>query len=254
MSTLNDHVTRLFDAERAKRKLRDELFALGDERLSRELPDLFAGLVGTSDPGEREMRLFVLADVLCDVPGNRAVDALVDIVGLAEGEAYKAALDALETRAVDRFKEFALGVERALERLGHGHAALSELPYLLADVGEPPCDRILARFLDHADPEAVAAGIEAIAELGDPKLAGSLAKLARDTRTVTIPVETGEENVTIGALAEEAADLLRELGRSMTAVGGGGGGSTDRGDRGGGSGSGGSGGGGGGGHRGRARS
>ena len=227
---MNDRVTRLFDAERSKRKLREELFAMGEDQLSRELPalvgTLMSGLAKSEDEDEREMRLFVLADVLNDVPGAKAVDCLVDIVGLAEGEAYKAALDALETRAVDRFKEFAQGVERALERLGRGHAALSELPYLLADVGEPPCDRLLCRFLDHADPEAVAAGIEAIAELGDPKLATALAHLSRDTRTVTIPVESGEERVTIGALAEEASDLLRELGRSMSVVGG------DRGDKG----------------------
>ena len=92
----------------------------------------------------------------------------IDILGGVSHEARIAAGEGLETLAYDRFKEVALGIERALERLPKGSPALSELPFLLAEVGEPGCAKLLGRFLQNEDAEVVASAIEAMAELGDP--------------------------------------------------------------------------------------
>src|SRR5262249_45903420 len=118
--------------------------------------------------------------------------------------------EALEELAFDRFKEVALGIERALARLPSGSPALSELPYLLAEVGEPGCLKLLGRFLGHADADAVASAVEALVELGDPRAAHLLAPLEKDARQVQLSEEDGER-VAIGDLAMEARQLLGEL-------------------------------------------
>ena len=100
---------------------------------------------------------------------------------------------------------------RALDRLPAGSPALSEVPYLLAEVAEPGCLKLLGKFLHHKDPEAVAAAIEALVELADPSAAPMLAPLVRDTRQVQIDDEGEVGHVSIGALAEEAGELLAEL-------------------------------------------
>ena len=117
----------------------------------------------------------------------------------------------LEGVAFDRFKEVALGIERALERLPVGNPALQELPYLLAEVGEPGCVKLLGRFLKHADADAVAAAIESLVELGDPSALSLLAPLERDPRQVELDDDAEDTRVTIGELAQEARALLDEL-------------------------------------------
>jgi hypothetical protein len=142
--------------------------------------------------------------------GPRVVDLLVDILGCDEPEARHAAGEALEGLAFDRFKEVALGVERALERLPQGNAALSELPYLLAQVPEPGVPKLLARFLAHPDADAVASAIEALVEMGDPGALPLLDALATDGRKVQLEDEGGTEGeATIGELVAEARSLLK---------------------------------------------
>jgi hypothetical protein len=103
-------------------------------------------------------------------------------------------------------------VERALERLPVGSPALLELPYLLAEVGEPGVRKLLGKFLLHRDPEAVSAAIEAIVDMGDVGAAVLLDPLVSDTRTVSLEDEEGETGtVTLGELAREAKKLLAEI-------------------------------------------
>jgi HEAT repeat protein len=102
-----------------------------------------------------------------------------------------------------------------------GSPALSELPYLIAEIPEPGAAKLLARFLRHADPEAVAAAIEALVEVGDPSVAPLLVPLEKDTRSVQVDDDEGEEGkVTIGELAAEARALLREIEGAHAAPGG----------------------------------
>ena len=171
-----------------------------------------AEALALDDEDEAALRLVRLASVLGELEGPRAVDLLVDILGSEEPEARNCAGEALSDLAFDRFKEVALGVERALDRLPVGSPALLELPYLLAEIGEPGVRKLLGRFLSHADPEAVAAAIEALVDMGDAGAASLLGPLTSDARRVSLEDEEGEEGtVTLGELAREAVKLLAEI-------------------------------------------
>jgi HEAT repeat protein len=164
------------------------------------------------DEDEAALRLVRLASVLGELEGPHAVDLLIDILASEEPEARGAAGEALSDLAFDRFKEVALGVERALSRLPMGSPALLELPYMLAEIGEPGVRKLMGRFLAHADPEAVAAGIEALVDMGDTGAAPLLGPLVDDSRRVSLEDEEGEEGtVTLGELAREAVKLLSEI-------------------------------------------
>jgi HEAT repeat protein len=204
-------LTGLFDAERAARRAHDELVASDPGRV---LPLLAitarnALALDSVDEDEASLRLVRIAGVLGEMQGPAVVDLLIDILGCDEPEARSAAGEALSGLAFDRFKEVAVGIERALERMPEGSPAMAELPYLLVDVPEPGALKLLARFLQHRDPDAVAAAIEALVELGDPSAVPLLDKLQTDSRRVQLEDEGGTEgDASIGELAVEARGLL----------------------------------------------
>jgi HEAT repeat protein len=201
----------LFDAERAARAAHDELVDTPPdtvlpllERTTREALEL-----DTLDEDEASLRLVRISALLGEMQGPRVVDLLVDILSCDEPEARHSAGEALSGLAFDRFKEVALGVERALERLAPGSPALAELPYLLADVPEPGVAKLLGRFLAHKDADAVASAIEAIVEMGDPAALPMLDPLDHDARKVELEDEGGTEGeATIAELVAEARSIL----------------------------------------------
>ena len=201
----------LFDAERSVRKAHDDLVEADAaavlpliERATRDALQL-----DELDEDESSLRLVRMAAVLGEMQGPTAIDLLVDILDCDEPEARHAAGEALAGLAWDRFKEVALGVERALERLAPSSPALAELPYLLAELPEPGALKLLGRFLAHPDAEAVAAAIEALVETGDPAAIPLLEPLAADPRTVELEDDTGTQgSSTIGELVAEARALL----------------------------------------------
>jgi len=208
---VKDSLAGLFEAERKARALHAELVGSPRSDLVAALRDATKEALGVSDEDEAAIRLSRLALVLGDLDGDAVVDLLIDILASDSAEARVSAGEALESLAFDRFKEVALGIERALGRLKKGSPALTELPFLLAEVGEPGCTKLLGRFLKHEDPEAVAAAIEAMAELGDPAAIPLLAPLEKDGRQVQIDDEDGGERVAIGDLAHEAREILTEM-------------------------------------------
>lgn len=218
MPSIKDNLSALFDAERTARKLHAGLLDQSRAELVRELRDVAKSALA-SDDEESSLRLGRIAVLLGDLDGAEVVDLLVDILGSESPEARVQAGEALEGLAFDRFKEVALGIERAVDRLPKGSPALTELPFLLAEVGEPGCVKLLGRFLKHADAEAVAAAIEALAELGDPAAIPLLAPLEKDPRQVQLDEEDGEgERVGLGDLAFEAREILEELAKSAQAA------------------------------------
>jgi HEAT repeat protein len=201
----------LFDAERAVRAAHDELVDADPEAVLPVLESTTreALSLDTIDEDEASLRLVRVAALLGEMQGPRVVDLLVDILGCDEPEARHAAGEALSGLAFDRFKEVALGVERALERLPAGNPALSELPYLLAEVPEAGVAKLMSRFLAHKDVDAVAAAIEAIVEMGDPSALPLLEPLAGDARKVQLEDEGGTEgDASIGELVAEARAIL----------------------------------------------
>jgi HEAT repeat protein len=209
--TVKDTLAGLFEAERKARTLHAELVGSARNDLVTALRDATKEALVIDDEDEAALRLSRLALVLGDLDGDAVVDLLIDILASESPEARVTAGEALESLAFDRFKEVALGIERALGRLSKGSPALTELPFLLAEVGEPGCTKLLGRFLKHEDAEAVAAAIEAMAELGDPAAIPLLAPLEKDPRQVQIDDEDGGERVAIGDLAHEAREILSEM-------------------------------------------
>ncbi len=199
----------LFDAERDVRRLHREL-------VSAERGPALAAVVAavreakaSADADEAALQLVRLAALLGEMGGDKAVDALVDALDSELPEARLAAGEALSELAFDRFKEVALGVERALTRLAPTSPALIELPFVLAEVPEPGVTKLLGRFLEHAQAEVVASAIEASVEYGDPGLARLIAPLKDDKRVVDLDDETGErDQTTLGQLATEACEVL----------------------------------------------
>jgi len=208
-AALSHSLDALFDAERDVRRVHAELAEATASDLLPILETAIQSSVANPDEDERTLRLVRIAGLLGEIEGAKAVDLLIDVLGSEDPEARHSAGVALEDRAYDRFKEVALGVERALDRLEPGQVALAELPYLLADIPEPGVMKLLGRFLGHADAEAVGAAIEALVEIGDPSAAVLLAPLVKDKREVVLEDDEGEEGkVTVGELAGEAREIL----------------------------------------------
>jgi HEAT repeat protein len=206
---LADTLDALFDAERAVRQAHIELVDAGAKTMLPLLEKTIRDALSNDDEDERALRLVRMSALLGELDGPKPIDLLIDILGCEDPEPRHAAGVALEDVAYDRFKEVALGVERALERLPAGHLALSELPYLLANIPEGGAVKLLGRFLASKDPEAVAGAIEAFVEIGDPSAAALLAPLEKDTRMVQLEDDEGEDGqVSLGELATEARQLL----------------------------------------------
>jgi len=211
MATIGETLNALFEAERSARAHHAALRSEGDAKLIPELRAATAAALKLEDEAEATLRLVRLALLLGDLEGDAVVDLLIDILGGMSPEARIAAGEGLEGLAFDRFKEVALGIERALVRLPKGNPALTELPFLLAEVGEPGCAKLLGRFLQNEDAEVVAGAIEALAELGDPVAIPIVAKLERDGRQVQLDDDEGGERVSIADLAHEAREILEEM-------------------------------------------
>ena len=208
--SISTGLKKLFDSERTVRETHAALLAGDHTGLVDAIANATNEAFALEDKNEASLRLVRAAELLSDVEGPKAVDLLISILDRGEPEARHAAGEALEGIAFDRFKEVALGIERAIGTLEAGSPALSELPYLLAQIPEPGVVKLLARFLKHEDGEAVAAAIEALVECADPTGAQLLGPLEKDKRTVQIE-EDDDARVTIGELAKEAKEFLAKL-------------------------------------------
>jgi HEAT repeat protein len=203
-----EQLQKLFEAERAVRALHGELLQEEPAALLAAVEPAAREALKMRDATDATVRLVRIAELLAEVPGEAAADLLVDILGSEHGEARLSAGEALEERGYSRFKELALAVERAIDRLPSHSPAHHELPYMLAELPEPGVLKLLARFLALEDAEAVSAAIEALVEVGDPAGVQLLAPLAEDARSVSV---AGDATITIGELAREATDLLKRV-------------------------------------------
>jgi HEAT repeat protein len=214
-SALQAALSQLFEAERARRHLSDRIASGPPEIVLEVLKAAIVAARSREEEQERVLELEAIALILGQLSGAGPVDTLIDILGSSEPEARHAAGVALEDLSFERFKEVALGVERALSSLPADHLALTELPYLLVGVPEPGVPRLIHRFLEHPNEEVVSAAIEACVELGDPSSVPKLAKLESDGRLIQLEddeQEGGDETtVTVGELALEARHTIEAL-------------------------------------------
>jgi HEAT repeat protein len=211
MQAVHDTLEALFDKERDIRTLHASLLEHGGAELITEITSATKSALALANHAEAALRLVRLSFLLGDLDGDAVVDLLIDILGSHLPEPRVSAGEALEALAFDRFKEVALGIERALDRLPASSPALTELPFLLAEVAEPGCTKLLGRFLKHTNADVVGAAIEALTELGDPAAIALLGPLENDGRQVQLDDDDGHgDRVTIGDLAFEARELLAQ--------------------------------------------
>jgi len=207
-------LAELFDAERESRRLHDVLAARGRGGKLDELLAAVGEMVTACaelEAGEATLRLVCIARLLGEFDGPATADGLIDVLNTTHGEARHEAGEQLQGMACDRFGDVSKAVTRALKRLPPGSPALAELPYVLVEIPERRVVAILGEFLAHEDADAVAAAIEALAEVGDGSTVELLRRLEGDKRVSSV----GEEDepggdVTIGELASEAIELLRQ--------------------------------------------
>jgi hypothetical protein len=212
-------LSNLFDAERTRQMLADQIASGPIEDVLEVLGAGIASARTRGDERDRVLELESIAQILGQLSGPGAVDALIEILGSEEPEARHAAGVALEEISFERFKEVALGVERSLSSLPPDHLALTELPYLLVGVPEPGVPRLIHRFLEHPNEEVVAAGIEACVELGEPSSVPRLEKLENDSRLIRMEDDRLEDDehegegatITVGELAQEARQTIERL-------------------------------------------
>ena len=146
--SLSDEVQRIFDADRALLKAELELLRdKGSEKLVALLERETEEALSMEDRREGTMRLERLADLCAQVPGPKMVDALIAILNDAEPRVRVAAGEALRDLGYERYAELARGIERALDRKADG-LAMSELPWVLAEIAEPSALALIRRFLD----------------------------------------------------------------------------------------------------------
>lgn len=203
---LND----LFDAERAATSAEETLLAAKPRDLVPLLTTAVDAALALQDEAESTLRLRRLATLLGSVEGQETADALIRVLASDDPGVRQIAGEELEERAYDRYAEFARAVDRALDR-GTEIYALLELPYIIAQVGEPSALLLLRRFLAHADAEVVAEAISAIVELGDPEAVRALKNFVGDARTVSIDDGDDESQATLGELARDAIEALERL-------------------------------------------
>lgn len=202
------HLQSLFDADRAAREAENQLLQSGDEKaLQRLLFDAVEQARKLDDAAEASTRLTRLADLCAQVQGPKLADALIHILGHDDPTVRVAAGEALRDFAYDRYAEVARAIERALESELDG-PALEELPWVLAEVGEPSAVPLISAFLEHDNPQVVSSGIEALAELGDPAAEPALSRLTSDGRVVQLQEGEMTHSATLGELAQEALGEL----------------------------------------------
>ncbi|MDH3817139.1 MAG: HEAT repeat domain-containing protein [Myxococcales bacterium] len=212
--SLPDELQRIFDADRVLLKAESALLhKKGSEELITLLERETHGALQMEDRKEGGMRLERLADLCAQVPGPRMTDALIAILDDGEPRVRVAAGEALRDLGYERYAEVARGIERALDRNADG-IAMSELPWVLAEIAEPSALPLIRRFLDHPSAEVVAAAIEALAQMQDPEALADLERFVGDERIVTIEDFEDETKTTLGELAEDALEMLGVRQRS----------------------------------------
>ncbi|MFW6067158.1 MAG: HEAT repeat domain-containing protein [Myxococcota bacterium] len=203
-----DDLHAIFDADRALREAEARLLSRSRSTLEGLLSQAVQEAARMQDRSEAVMRLERLADLCAQVPGPAMADALLAILNDQAPSVRVAAGEALLDVAYERYAEVARAIERALDAGTRG-PAMDELPYILAEVGEPSALPLIRRFLDHPDADVVAAAIEALAQLGEPEALPDLERFVDDERTVTFDEYEEETTSTIGELARDAMDMLR---------------------------------------------
>lgn len=212
MKPTPDLLREIFDADRALRRAQQDFFSEGSDdgrldAIERAMNDVWDGGDNLEESASRLMRV---GSLLGEIGGARACRLLLRLLDHDEPEVRLPAGEALQELAYSRYAEVARAVEKLVDE-GKAVTALSEIPYILAEIGEPGGIKLCQRLLKHASGEVVASAIEALANFGDASVVKDLEKLRNDRRTVSMEDDPEAGEVTVGDLAAEALEHLRSL-------------------------------------------
>ena len=212
MSTdLDTKLATIFDAARALRAAIAVFHEAGDERARVDaLGRAVEQSGGLADEDERSERLMRVGDLLGEVGGPAALTLLIRLLDDEEPGVRVSAGEALLDLGHSRYAEVARAFEKAIDDGGQA-IALSEIPYLLAEIGEPGGVKLCVKLLRHPEADVVGAAIEALASLGDPSAIREIERLKSDMRAVPQEEELEGGEFTVGELATDAVAHLRAL-------------------------------------------
>lgn len=208
---LDKKLDQIFASARALRAATDVFANAADERARVEALSRAVEVADRlEDEEERAERLMRAGDLLGEIGGPTALDVLVRLLNDEDPGVRVSAGEALLDLGHSRYAEVAKAFEVTIER-GDRVNALTEIPYLLAEIGEPGGVKLCVRLLRHAEPDIVGAAIEALASLGDPSAIKDIEKLRDDKRAVPQEEELDSGEFTVGELAADAIEHLRSL-------------------------------------------
>lgn len=170
---------------------------------------------GLEDGEEGAIRLMRAADLLGDFAGPEVPTLLLRMLNHDEPAVRDAAGSTLLDVGYSRYAEVARAMEKLIDE-GTAITALKEVPFVLAEIGEPGGVKLCLRLTKHANADVVASAVESLAKLGDPSVIKDLEKLRNDKRVVED--EGDEEHAgtdggghTIGELVDEVLEHLRSI-------------------------------------------
>lgn len=208
---LDDQLTQVFDAARVLRGAEEKFFTTGDDRARVEALGRALDAAWThKDESEGIERLIRVGELLGVVGGPEGCRLLVKLLDHEDPAVRSSSGEALIELGHSRYAEVAKSFEKAIED-GKAINALTELPYLLAELGEPGGMKLCRTLLKHAEGDVVAAAIESLAAFGDVTAIKEIERFKNDKRKVTVEEELETGELTVGELAQEALDHLRSI-------------------------------------------
>lgn len=169
------------------------------------------------DAEEAAIRLMRSADLLGEFTGPEVPALLLRLLDHDEPAVRDAAGTTLLDLGYSRYAEVARAIEKLIDD-GKALTALKEVPFVLAEIGEPGGVKLCLKLIKHADAGVTAAAVEALAMLGDPSVIKDLEKLSKDKRVVDVDGNDDDESAppegggpTVGELVGEALEHLRSL-------------------------------------------
>lgn len=203
---------KLFDAEKAFRRARENVFAdMSDDVLLKGISKEIDRAMAQPLSEDAGFRLMLCAELLESIPSRESARLQLVILGHDDPGIRVSAGESLVNMLEDAWRDSSSACEAAIKE-GTNLNALRELPFVLAESGEPAAGGLIAKLLTHKDADIVASAIEALVEIGDPTHRAEIEKLATDTRELSaIESEDGEapqDSGTVGELAAEAAKIL----------------------------------------------
>ncbi len=201
--TLRAQLKAVFDADQALRKAESGLLKSNSKELRTLLARAVAEAEKLSDASQACMQLERLADLCAQAPGSETLDALMRLLDHDDPSVRIQACEALVDVGCDRPRPFSAAVKRALKRK-QASPALEQLPWIIAEIGEPDAEQLIKPFLGYESAAIAGAAVEALISLATPEAFAAIEPFKDDSRLIDLDDDDccghGGPTITIGQL------------------------------------------------------